>query len=47
MSGRMSGLHRNTVPHMNFFTHFLGPNNVNNMATLAEDKLKSTVYHGE
>ncbi|KAI2505609.1 hypothetical protein MHU86_8851 [Fragilaria crotonensis] len=31
----------------NLFTHFLGPNNVDNMATLAEDKLKSTVYHGE
>lgn len=27
--------------------HFLGPNNVDNMATLAEDKLKNTVYNGE
>jgi hypothetical protein len=33
--------------YQNLFTHFLGPNNVDNMATLAEDKLKSTVYHGE
>ena len=27
--------------------HFLGPNNVDNMATMAEDKLKSTVFNGE
>jgi hypothetical protein len=31
----------------NLFTHFLGPNNVDNMATLAENKLQSTVYNGE
>ena len=30
-----------------FYTHFLGPNNANNMATMAKDKLKSTVYNGE
>ena len=29
------------------FQHFLGPNNVDNMATMAEDKLKSTAYNGE
>ncbi|KAI2510107.1 hypothetical protein MHU86_4274 [Fragilaria crotonensis] len=29
------------------YQHFLGPNNVDNMATLAEDKLKNTVYNGE
>jgi hypothetical protein len=29
------------------YNHFLGPNNVDNMATMAEDKLKSTVYNGE
>lgn len=29
------------------YKHFLGPNNVDNMATMAEDKLKSTVYNGE
>ena len=29
------------------YQHFLGPNNVDNMATQAEDKLKSTVYNGE
>ena len=32
---------------LNLQQHFLGPNNVDNMATLAEDKLKSTVYNGE
>ena len=31
----------------NLYQHFLGPNNVDNMATQAEDKLKSTVYNGE
>ena len=30
------------------YKHFLGPNNVNNMASMAEDKLKTrTVYNGE
>ncbi|KAI2509583.1 hypothetical protein MHU86_4844 [Fragilaria crotonensis] len=33
--------------YQHLFTHFLGPNNVDNMATTAEDKLKSTVYNGE
>jgi hypothetical protein len=33
--------------YQNLFTHFLGPNNVDNMATSAEDKLKTTFYHGE
>lgn len=32
---------------LNLQQHFLGPNNVDNMATLAEDKLKNTVYNGE
>ncbi|KAI2507210.1 hypothetical protein MHU86_7167 [Fragilaria crotonensis] len=31
----------------NLYQHFLGPNNVDNMAAQAEDKLKSTVYNGE
>ena len=30
-----------------FYKHFLGPNNVDNMATIAEDRLKTTVYSGE
>jgi ribosomal protein S13 len=29
------------------YQHYLGPNNVDNMATMAEDKLKTTVYNGE
>ena len=29
------------------YQHFLGPNNVDNMATQTEDKLKNTVYNGE
>ncbi|KAI2507228.1 hypothetical protein MHU86_7185 [Fragilaria crotonensis] len=29
------------------YKHFLGPNNVDNMALMAEDKLKTTVYNGE
>jgi hypothetical protein len=29
------------------YKHFLDPKNVDNMATMAEDKLKSTVYNGE
>ncbi|KAI2510528.1 Reverse transcriptase (RNA-dependent DNA polymerase) [Fragilaria crotonensis] len=32
---------------LSLYQHFLGPNNVDNMATLAEDKLKNTVYNGE
>ena len=32
---------------MGLYQHFLGPNDVDNMATMAEDKLKSTVYNGE
>ena len=32
---------------LNLQQHFLGPNNVDNMATLAEDKLKNTAYSGE
>jgi hypothetical protein len=28
------------------YKHFLGPNNVDNMAIVAKDKLKSTVYNG-
>ena len=32
---------------LNLYQHFLGPNNVDNMATLAEDKLKNTAYNGE
>ena len=31
----------------NLYEHFLGPNNVDNMATSAENKLQSTVYNGE
>jgi hypothetical protein len=29
------------------YLHYLGPNNVDNMATMAEQKLKDTVYNGE
>jgi hypothetical protein len=29
------------------YLHYLGPNNVDNMATMAEDKLKNTIYDGE
>ena len=32
---------------LNLHQHFLGPNNVDNMATLAEDKRKNTMYNGE
>ncbi|KAI2506534.1 hypothetical protein MHU86_7849 [Fragilaria crotonensis] len=35
------------LAYQNLYQHFLGPNNVDNMATQAEDKLKSTVYNGE
>ena len=33
--------------YLDLYTHYLGPNNVDNMATQAEDKLKSTAYVGE
>ncbi|KAI2494566.1 hypothetical protein MHU86_19981 [Fragilaria crotonensis] len=29
------------------YLHYLGPNNIDNMATMAEQKLKDTVYNGE
>jgi hypothetical protein len=29
------------------YKHFLGPNDVDNMATMVKDKLKSTVYNGK
>jgi hypothetical protein len=35
------------MAYLGLYQHFLGPNNVDNMATMAEDKLKSTVYNGE
>ncbi|KAI2500398.1 hypothetical protein MHU86_14069 [Fragilaria crotonensis] len=35
------------LAYQHLYLHFLGPNNVDNMATQAEDKLKSTVYNGE
>jgi hypothetical protein len=35
------------MAYPNLHQHFLGPNCVDNMATLAEDKLKNTVYNGE
>jgi hypothetical protein len=35
------------MAYLGLYQHFLGPNNVGNMATMAEDKLKSTVYNGE
>jgi hypothetical protein len=35
------------LAYQGLYQHFLGPNNVDNMATMAEDKLKSTVYNGE
>ena len=31
------------MAYMALYLHFLGPNNVDNMATMAKDKLKSTV----
>jgi hypothetical protein len=33
--------------YLSLWTHYLGPNNVDNMATQAEQKLQSTVYNGE
>jgi hypothetical protein len=35
------------MAYLGLCQHFLGPNNVDNMATMAEDKLKSTAYNGE
>jgi hypothetical protein len=35
------------MAYMALYLYFRGPNNVDNMATMAEDKLKSTVYNGE
>jgi heptaprenylglyceryl phosphate synthase len=35
------------MAYMALYLFFLGPNNVDNMATIAEDTLKSTVYNGE
>jgi hypothetical protein len=35
------------MAYLALYTHFLGPNNVDNMATQAENKLTSTVYNGE
>lgn len=35
------------MAYENLYTHFLGPNNVDNMATMAEQKLTSTVYSGK
>lgn len=34
------------MAYKNLYTHFLGPNNVDNMVTMAEQKLTSTVYNG-
>ena len=33
--------------YLALYTHYLGPNNVDNMASQAESKLNSTVYNGE
>ena len=33
--------------YLDLYTHYLGPNNVDNMASQAESKLSSTVYNGE
>jgi hypothetical protein len=35
------------MAYLGLYQHFLGPNKVDNMATMAKDKLKSTVYNGE
>ncbi|KAI2493979.1 hypothetical protein MHU86_20553 [Fragilaria crotonensis] len=35
------------MAYNSLYLHYLGPNNVDNMAAMAEDKLKSTVYNGE
>ena len=35
------------MAYLGLYQHFLGPNNIDNMATMAEDKHKSTVYNGE
>ena len=35
------------MAYQGIYGHYLGPQHVDNMATMAEDKLKNTVYHGE
>ena len=35
------------MAYQNLYNHYLGTNNVNNMATTAETKLKSVTYSGE
>ena len=35
------------MAYLGLYGHFLGSNNVDNMATMAEDKIKLTVYNGE
>jgi hypothetical protein len=35
------------MAYLGLYQHFLGPNNVDNMATVADNKLKSAVYNGE
>ena len=35
------------LAYWNLFNHYLGPNNVDNMATTAEKRLQVTSYHGE
>ncbi len=35
------------MAYLGLYQHFLGPNKIDNMAPMAEDKLKSTVYNGE
>ena len=35
------------MAYQNLYNHYLGANNVNNMATTAETKLKSVTYSGE
>lgn len=35
------------MAYLALYTHFCGPNNVDNMATQAENELTSTVYNGE
>ena len=35
------------MAYLGIYNHYLGPQHVDNMANLAEDKLKNTVYNGE
>jgi hypothetical protein len=35
------------MAYYDLYDHYLGPQHVDNMATMAEDKLKNTVYNGE